>query len=464
MSTYTLPNSRREFLRRTAAFSALGVGGPLAFNLATIGAASAQSATDYRALVCVYLYGGNDNSNTVLPYEATEYQRYRAARGALALPYSDLQPIVSASTGARRLALPIALAPIKQLYDTQRCAIVANVGPLLAPTTLQNFRDESVPLPPKLFSHNDQQATWQSFGTEAAPNGWGGRMADLLVSGNQNAAFTAITLDGYSLFLTGRNTLGARVTIYGSLDVEQWTAGSTQTLNGSADAMAAWRTIINGAERDNLLEKEYGAIRRRGVSLNDKLTQTLASPTAADAAAFPDSQLGRQLKTVARLIAARQSLGVRRQVYFVGMGGFDHHNDLVGGANSQQALINRAASAMSSFDQTMVSIGLGDQVTSFTASDFGRSLDSNGDGSDHGWGSHQFVVGGAVRGGNVYGTFPDVALGTSTDVGRGALLPTTSLDQYAATLAQWFGVGAADLGYVSPNLARFSLKNLGFMR
>jgi uncharacterized protein (DUF1501 family) len=462
MGKYTLPSSRREFLRRAAAMSTLGAGGSLALNLAGIGAASAQTATDFRALVCVYLYGGNDNGNTVIPYDAAEFSRYAAARGALALPYADLQPIASASTGGRRLSLPKALAPIKQLYDTNRCAIVANVGPLLTPTTLTEFKSETVPIPPKLFSHNDQQATWQSFAPEGAPSGWGGRMADLLLSANQNASFTAITVDGYSLFLTGRSTIGARVTTSGAVNVDDWLAGNPSELHGSADAMAAWRAIINNTERNNLIEQEYGAIRRRGVALNAKLTQTLSGSPSLDTS-FPATPLGNQLRTVARLISARAALGARRQVYFVGMGGFDHHSDLLSGQTGQQALVAQVASAMAAFDQMMVSLGVGDQVTAFTAADFGRTLDSNGDGSDHGWGAHHFVVGGAVRGGNVYGTFPDVALNTSTDIGRGSLLPTTSLDQYAATLARWFGVAAGDLAIVAPNITRFSNTNLGFL-
>jgi uncharacterized protein (DUF1501 family) len=463
MRTSPLSASRREFLRRTSALSTLGVAAPLALNLASIGAAAGQSASDYRALVCVYLYGGNDNGNTIVPYAPAEYQRYAAARGALALPYSALQPIAAASTGSRPLAIPAALAPFKRLYDAKRCAVVANVGPLLAPTTLAAFKNETVPLPPKLFSHNDQQATWQSFAPEGAPSGWGGRMADLLVAGNQNAGFTAITVDGYSLFLTGRSVLGARVTVDGAMDVRQWTPGNTDTLHGSEQAMAAWRSIINNPERNNLIEQEYGAIRRRGVALNDKLTQTLVGAPTFASAPFPAMLLGSQLRTVARLIASRVSLGVRRQVFFVGMGGFDHHNDLMGGQSGQQALLGRVASAMEVFDQTMVSIGMGDQVTSFTASDFGRTLDSNGDGSDHGWGAHHFAIGGAVRGGNVYGSFPDVALNTATDVGRGSLLPTTSLDQYVATLARWFGVPPGSLPVVCPNITRFNTVDLGFL-
>jgi uncharacterized protein (DUF1501 family) len=462
MSQHIISASRREFLRRTSALSALGVAAPLGLNLATIGAASAQSATDYRALVCVYLYGGNDNANTVIPYASAEYARYAAVRGALALPYSSLQPIAATSSNGRPLALPSGLASFKQLYDAKRCAIVANVGPLNVPTTLAQYKNDSVPIPPKLFSHNDQQAMWQSFGTEAAASGWGGRMADLVIGSNSNAGFTAITIDGYALFLTGRSVIGARVTVDGALDVQRWLPGNTDNLHGSNDAMAAWRAIINTPERNNLLEQEYGKIRRRGIGLNATLTQTIGGAPTFDGV-FPPNYLGSQLRTVAKLIASRNGLGMKRQIFFVGIGGFDHHNDLLGGQAGQQALLGRVGGAMAAFDQSMVSLGLGNQVTAFTASEFGRSLDSNGDGSDHGWGGHHFVVGGAVRGGNIYGTFPDVALNTSTDVERGVLLPTTSLDQHAATLARWFGVSSADLPFVTPNVNQFSNQDLGFM-
>ncbi|AKJ28575.1 DUF1501 domain-containing protein [Caldimonas brevitalea] len=453
--------SRREFLKRAASFAALGAGAPVALNLAALGAASAQTAGDYKAIVCLFLLGGNDNANTLIPYDTAAYNAYAAGRTNLALPRAGLTPITAPALGGRQVALPASLAPLAPLYNERRCAFVANVGPLVAPTSLEDYRQQRTHVPVKLFSHNDQQSTWQSFAPEGAPSGWGGRIGDLLASRNSQRSFTAITLSGNTVFLTGTTVQGTRVNPEGALDVSQLhPQGPAGQLFGSSQALNAWRQMVATTERNNLLEREYGQVRRRAIAVNSQLGTALQGTALPGSVQFPGGELGRQLQMVARLIAARASLGAGRQVFYVSIGGFDHHSGLLG---SHPDLLSGVAAGVVAFDRAMVAMGLSRNVTLFSASEFGRTLDSNGDGSDHGWGGHHFVVGGAVRGGDVYGQFPTVALRGPEDVGRGSLLPTTSVDQYAATFGRWLGVSDTDLRTVTPNLGNFSTPHLGFL-
>jgi uncharacterized protein (DUF1501 family) len=462
------PAGRRAFLRQAAAFGSLlgPAAGPLALSLgAAATAASAQTVNDYKALVCVFLWGGADNANILVPHTLADYNRYAAARTNLALPRNELLSFVPANQGGRSLGLHNSLSAVKSLYDRRRLAFIANIGPLNQPTTLAEYAAGSVPLPPKLFSHNDQQSMWQAFAPEGAPYGWGGRIGDLLASNNGLAGVTAITLDGYAAFLNGLQTLGARVNAWGPLDVSPWLP-NPDSWNGLFDspvATEAWRKLVMERETNaSLIEREYGNVRRRGVQLNDEIGRALAAVPGLGGL-FPDSRLGSQLQMVARLLLARNSLRAKRQVFFVGIGGWDHHSGLLNGGTGHLGLMQSVAASLSAFDAWLSSAGLANNVTTFTASEFGRTLDSNGDGSDHGWGSHAMVMGGAVRGGNVYGTMPVVDLDTSTDVGRGSLLPTTSVDQLVSTLALWFGVPDASLALVAPNISRFTPRNLGFM-
>jgi uncharacterized protein (DUF1501 family) len=455
--SHPLDGSRRRFLRTASALSVLGAGSPLALNLAAIGAAAAQTAPeDYRALVCIFLIGGNDQTNTVIPFDPAEFDAYASVRPSIARAAADLTPLGAvAAQGGRSFALPNDLAPLAALYGARQLAIVANVGPLIVPTTKAQFRSASVPLPPKLFSHNDQQSVWQSSAAEGATSGWGGRIADLIASGNGNQTFTAISVAGSAVYLSGRTVLQYQVGVKGPVAI----SGLTGTLFGSSSAGRVLQQLIT-APRTGMLEDEYDRVTSRAIDASSALSGALAS-TPAITTPFPGGNpLADQLKMVARTISVRQALGAKRQVFFVSLGGFDTHDFQL---RDQPGLHATLATAIDAFYQATVELGVSDRVTSFTASDFGRTLTSNGDGSDHGWGGHHFVIGGAVRGGGIYGTFPVVALGTAEDVGSGRLLPTTSVDQYAATLARWFGVSAADMPTVVPNIGNFAASDLGFM-
>ena len=456
--------SRREFLRTASRLSVAGVATPWAVNLAAIGAAAAQTApTDYKALVCVFMYGGNDHSNMVVPYDNASYALYAQSRTNLALAQTALLPLATPtnpSMTGRQVSLRSELQPLKTIYDAGKAAVLANVGTLVVPTTMTQYRARSVPLPPSLFSHNDQQSVWQTYNgrREGARVGWGGRMGDLLATANQFQNFTCVSASGTAVFLSGQASVQMQIGNSGGLAI---TGVSGNTLYGSTAGPATARRLMT-EDRTNLFEKDYNTIVKRSTEAAQTLNTALAGfpTTAAPFSTFPATGLGNQMRNVARMIAAREALGAKRQIFHVSIGGFDQHSGLINGHGGR---MTELANAMSAFHQATVSLGIADSVTAFTASDFGRTLDSNGEGSDHGWGSHHFVVGGAVKGGELYGIWPETVLRGPNDVGRGNLLPTTSVNQYAATLATWFGIADTQMADVLPNAANFPQPNLGFM-
>ena len=457
----TLDASRRAFMRRASALSLAGVATPWALNLATLGEAAAAGATDYKALVCVFLYGGNDYGNTLIPYDSASYTLYAGLRGNLgyarsALDATALTPSV-ALAGGRQYALAAELAPLLPIFNAGRMAAVLNVGTLVQPTTKAQYLAKSVPLPPKLFSHNDQQSVWQSSAPEGAISGWGGRMGDLLESGNGISTFTCVNVSGNAVYLSGSHAVQYQVSTAGSVALR----ALSSPLFGSAACSSALQTLIT-QPRTDLFEAEYTRVTKRSIDANKLLTTSLV-PAGSITTPFPAANgLGDQLKLVARMIASASVLGAKRQVFFVSIGGFDTHTGLV---TTHPALMSTVGNALAAFYNATVDLGVASQVTTFTASDFGRTLTTNGDGSDHGWGSMHFVSGGAVNGQRLYGAPPAVANNGPDDVGQGRLLPTTSVDQYAATLGRWFGVSDGDLLTVLPNLKNYnaSTRNLGFV-
>ncbi len=458
MSTNDPTNAgRRQFLHTAGALSLLGAGTPLALNLAGIGAAAAQTAAeDYRALVCVFLFGGNDQSNTVIPSDTAEFSAYYGARAGIARELQDLTPIGAVpAQGGRSFALPNELAPLASLYTQGKAAIVANVGPLVVPTTKTAYRNASVPLPPKLFSHNDQQSVWQSSQPEGSTVGWGGRFGDLLASANTMPTFTAVSISGAAVFLSGRQILQYQVGSNGPVSIRALSGNPF----GSSAAAATLRQLLT-ASYPNVFENELARVTTRSIDASASLGAALAAAPPLATTFDPANSLAQQLRMVAQMISVRQTLGAKRQVFFVSIGGFDTHD---GQLNTQPGLHGALAGAVDSFYRATLELGVANNVTTFTASDFGRTLTSNGDGSDHGWGAHHFVVGGAVRGGSIFGQFPVVALNTDDDVGSGRLLPGIAVVQYAATLARWFGVADGSMADALPLIANFSSRDVGFM-
>lgn len=453
--------SRRAFLKRSAALGLAGTATPFVTSLAAIGEAAAATTSDYKALVCVFLYGGNDYANTLPPYDQASYTLYQAARSNIALGRDALAATVlnpATALGGRQFALAPTMAPLVPLFDAGRMAVVLNVGTLMQPTTKAQYSASSVPLPPKLFSHNDQQSFWQASNPEGATSGWGGRIGDLMQSGNGSATLTCINATGNAVFLTGKTAIQYSVGTGGPIAL----LNNAASLFGSTTAASTLRSLMTGAQ-GNLIQNEHARVSKRALDTYAQVTSALAGAPASNFPLFPTSNsLADQLRIVARLISVSQDLGARRQVFFVSLGGWDMHDVLATAHPTQTALL---ANALRAFHDTTAALGVADKVTTFTASDFGRTLQSNDDGSDHGWGSHHFVLGGAVSGKRFYGTPPAIGNGTGDDVGQGRLLPGIAVDQYAATLASWFGVSSGDLPTVLPNIGSYnpSSRNLGFV-
>lgn len=464
--------SRRAFMRRSSQLAVAGTASTYALGLAGMGEAAAFSnAGGYKALVCVFLYGGNDHGNTLIPFDPTNYARYSDIRGGngeagggIALSRASLANSVLAAPNGQTLTddIQYALAPtmprLKARYDAGQMAPLLNVGPLVVPLTKAQYdsgNNTQFPRPAKLFSHNDQQSTWQSSQPEGSTSGWGGRMGDLALTSNTNSMFTVINASGNAVFMTGETAVPYQVSSSGATVMRGVDRGR---LYGSSAASTALQSLLT-TSHGHFLEADYSMVNARSIEYGAFVNDALES--AAIGTDFGEGNgLAAQLRVVANLIAARNRLGVTRQVFMVAMGGFDHHDGLIG---SHEGLLGQVDDAMDAFYRATEEIGVANQVTTFTASDFGRTLASNGDGSDHGWGSHHFIMGGDVAGGRFYGTAPQVSLDSDDQVGRGRLLPTVSVDEYSSTLAQWFGVSPSELSSIAPNIGNFAQPDLGFM-
>ncbi len=496
IKTSRLDASRRRFLR-TASVVAGAVGpaaAPFALNLASLNTAVAQTA-DYKAIVCLFLYGGNDSSHMVLRTDAASFNEYTRMRSvapeSIALKAPGTAPVTTAPLaspdrlgGVRAIApkftagvagstenspLTFALHPsmpeVATLFGAGRLAILANAGPLVQPLTRAEYVANVLPRPKALGSHNDQQSTWQALGPEGVKIGWGGHLGDLVASSNANTVFTSISVSGNAVFSAGETVFQYQVGSGGATQI----GGLSGNLFGSSTASATLKSIVT-AGNQHLFANEYGAIVKRSVDAQAafQVAYTASTVTAPTQYVQPSTNnlanngLAQQLQTVARIIGARNGLGAKRQVFFVSMGGFDTHD----GQNMNQAdLLARISHALGYFDGALAGLVGGDMrnnVTLFTASDFGRTLTSNGDGTDHGWGGHHFVSGGAVNGGEIFGRFPQFGLALN-DSANNAYLPVTSVDTIGSTLGKWFGASDAQLDTVFPNLRNFP-RDLGFLR
>lgn len=425
--------------------------------------AAAGPSSDFKALVCLFLAGGNDGNNLIVPTDTTGYQNYASGRGMLALPRGSLLGVQPRTADGHSYGFHPALGELQSLFGQGRLALLANVGTLAVPTTRAQYIARSVPLPLQLFSHSDQQVQWQSSVPDKPfTSGWGGRVADLTNAFNSNNTVSmSITLDGQNEFQVGRDVVQFAVNPGGAVALSN---------PGLPAAVAGIRTRalndLMAAQYGNLFDAAFGGINRTAIANSDAISSYLAGP-APFASVFPSTHLGQQLRTIARLIAAAPQLNLKRQVFFARMGGYDLHGGQIDGSNpllgAHAALLRDVSQSLSAFYNATVELGCASQVTTFSASDFGRSFNTNGDGSDHGWGNHHFILGGAVQGGDIYGRMPEWRIDGPDDIGHGRWIPTTSVDEYSATLARWFGVSATDLPVVFPNLGRFAKPNLGFL-
>ena len=454
-------NSRRKFLGRTGALTASALVGSL--NRWAVPAASAQSAGDYRALVCIFLFGGNDANNMIVPVD--DYAQYAAVRtpaSGIALTQAELLPFAAPRQGGRRYGFHPAFAPLLPAFDAGKLAVIANAGPLVAPITKADYA-AGRNRPPNLFSHSDQQALWQGLvPDQPIRSGWGGRIADRIGSVNPGSALPAVvSVAGAQLVNSGLDT--SPFVIPSSGGVVLTGQGTSAVATARYNAL---RALLGTDDGSQVFAAAAGVLQRALVTAeaaNPVLTATLpAGGPIATAFGSLATGLANQLKQVARLIEARAALGARRQFFFVSMGGFDNHTALLA---NQATLYAQLVPAMKAFYDYTVAAGVAGNVTTFTMSDFSRTFVGNStQGTDHAWGAHQLVLGGAVRGGDIYGSFPTLALKGPDDSGsNGSWLPTIAVEQVGATLARWFGVAEADLPYVFPHLGRFAASDLGFM-
>jgi uncharacterized protein (DUF1501 family) len=438
--------NRREFLRRCCVLGAAGVASPL-LRFAEL-TAHAQSAPAYKALVCVFFFGGNDANNMVVPIDS-RYGAYAAMRGPVALGAGAVLP-----AGASGFAFHPSLVNTQRLFGQNQAAMVFNVGTLVRPTTRATLSSGS--LPRNLYSHSDQTQQWQSSDPNGGGTGWGGRVNDIVVAQNSGLLPPGIVVNGgNALFLSGQATKGVNFSNSGSFGLESF--GSTRGMTARVAALQRLLTFDSGVRLVNAGNGVLTESFRAAEEINGALASAPPLPVT-----FPNTGLGRQLAQVAQIISVRGALGLNRQIFFAGQGGFDNHEFLV---SKQAGLMADFDASVSAFYATLDAWGLTNEVTLFTESEFNRTGNANANqGTDHAWGSHHLVFGGSVAGGQPYGTFPQHVLGGPDDAGsRGNWIPTTSLDQYAATMAGWFGVQDADLHRIFPNLKNFAAPRLGFL-
>jgi len=444
--------NRRQFLKASGATAAFSSYPGMAFSQ---GIGTAAPFPDYKALVCVFMFGGNDSFNMVVPRSGAEYNAYAAARQNLAIDQNALLAINPLTSDGAQYGLHPSMGGLQSLFESGRVAVVSNVGPLLEPATKEQVFSGSVSLPPQLFSHNDQQDQWHSLkGNLQSKSGWAGRVADLIrtnVSGQQMA--TNASLFGNSLFQSADETVAYVMGPDGPVRFEGFADEGILL-----EQRLAFERVIN-ASYSSIYERGFAEIQQRAVAASDLVGDAIAGAPTLNTP-FPVSPLADQLRTVVQLIAARDQLQMQRQIFFVAASGFDSHDNQ---NRDQPGLLGGISEALSAFYDATVEIGAADRVTTFTQSDFGRTLTSNGDGSDHAWGGNHLVMGDAVRGRDMYGTFPTLELDGPDDVTGGRMIPTTSSDQYAATLARWFGIPDQELDIVAPSIDNFVVRDLNFM-
>jgi uncharacterized protein (DUF1501 family) len=447
--------NRRDFLRH---MGGIGAGAALA-QLGLLGSRALAAPGDYKALVCIFLTGGNDGNNTIVPIDTAGYANYSAIRGTLALPQANLVPLPEVG-GALRFGLHPGLTDWQAIWNAGQMAALLNAGTLLQPLTTAQYQASTSVRPLNLFSHIDQQHQWQTAISDApSTTGWGGRIADQLAAANAGSSVpTMITTSGNNLFVTGQASRALAVPVSGSFGLR-----GTGTSGANLARTNAFTQLL-GVDKDALLVDAAQDIVTNALNYSVTLSPLLASNTTPAAAPFATltSGISKQLLAIAKIIEARTTLNATRQIFFASLGSFDTHTNEL---NTQANLFGQLGPAVKAFYDAMVAIGENANVTTFTLSDFSRTFKPNtGGGTDHAWGNNHFIIGGAVHGQRFYGTQPTLALGGPDDTSQeGRWIPTTAVDQYAATLAAWFGVSPAGLASVLPNLSQFPTANLGFV-
>jgi len=451
--------SRRSFLKRQ-----LLLGTCVAAGFDVISSpAHAASTAGYKALVCINLAGGNDSYNMFIPTSASAYADYANARQFLAVPRAQALPVTPATfTDGRAFGFHPSMSESKRLFDSGQLAVMANVGSLVRRITKVEYESSSGAIPEQLFSHNDQSDSWHAANANGDTGlGWAGRMMDTIYPSNYPAPAASLSIGGNTLWQKANNVRNFEVGTKGV------TARYHPYHRGEMNLKQAYEAMHKKAvSQENLLANNRAMVLGRALEYGDLINSSLEN-TPVFETPFTGGRLAAQLEMVARLISARGRLGadLNRQVFHVRLGGWDTHDNQIGGAEdaTHQALLRQLDAALGAFQNAMVQLGVQNSVTAFTTTEFGRSLTPNSSGTDHGWGGHGLVMGGAVQGGDVYGEMPQISLDSVDTVENGRFIPTTSVEQYSATLARWFGLNNAELGGVFPNLGNFAETDLGFM-
>ncbi len=461
-------NSRREFLKRFG-LGALGVTTASsitqlkAINAAFLNDSSNILDGDYKAIVCFFLNGGNDSFNMLVPRGNPEYDEYAVTRSDLAISQNELLPITPVTSDGKQYGLNPAMNNIHQLFNTAKVSFINNVGPLIEPTTKTTYQNNSAPIPLGLFSHSDQLKNCQTGLPHVRTHiGWGGRMADLLnsMNTNQNVSMN-ISLSGTNIFQYGETLVEFAIDPY---DGSPEMVGYDPLSSGFNAKRTEGIDLLLGVDHSDIYKKTYTDILKR--SLDGSLEFRAAMAQIGDLNTFfSDNRISQSFKRICEVIMAREIFGFKRQIFFVQMGGWDMHGELL---NSHERSLRIVDKALNEFVNGLSEIGMFNAVTTFTISDFGRTLTSNGNGSDHAWGGNALVMGGDIKGGDLYGSFPSLVLGGAYEIHNGVLIPTTSNDEYFAELALWFGVSPTDLNTLFPNIDNFydtgsSQPPLGFM-
>jgi uncharacterized protein (DUF1501 family) len=439
--------SRRKFLVQSncAAVGTISLFSSLFSLRLTAGAIAGQPLTGYKALVCLFLGGGNDSFNMLIPRNAEAYNDYLKVRSTLALSQNSLLPISTPGQSYTEFGLHPALTELQSLYNSGNAAFVSNVGTLVEPTSLAQYNSKSVSLPTGLFSHADEKLHWQTVVPQIAgsgPKGWAGRMADCMSQANNNGSIAMnISLSGTNVLQSGRQTVPYITSPRGAVQLTQYEQGLESQLAIDSALSNEYRNLYQKTLAQNTRGSIDTAILFQDATNAVELTEN-----------FPSTNTGSRLRSIAQIMAARSPLGMDRQVFFLNRGGWDHHKEVL---TNQAGLFAEVDEAIGAFWRELGHLGLQDDVVLFTASDFGRTLTSNGLGSDHAWGGNHFVIGGGVNGGKIYGEYPVIATGGPLDIGRGRLLPTTSVDAYQGELASWFGVPPEEISTVFPNATNF---------
>jgi uncharacterized protein (DUF1501 family) len=448
--------NKRQFLKSILA-SSIGATSYSAVGqqLAMINAAAKSTTLEgYKALVCIFLYGGNDSYNMLIPTENTDYQTYAGVRQNLAIAQNSLTPLSTNTSLPYALGVPDYMNPLANLFHQGRLAFVNNVGPLVEPTLKAAIENGSAKLPPQLFSHNDQQKLWETGGSNIGElAGWAGKMADLITDTTSNAISMNISLAGNNVMQTGNLVQPYSMTSNGAPMFEA--LNPLKDWNNRRIELFDQLTALDNHSLGNAYKKIMSTSRTNALKVNQALDSLPELVTT-----FDEDSLSQELAMTTKLIASRNTLAMNRQVFFIGFGGWDTHDRQL---EDHPRLLSTLSNALNRFNDSMDELGLSDSVTTFTASDFGRTLTSNGDGTDHGWGGHQIVMGGAVNGGELYGEMPELALNSKDDIADGRMIPTTSSEEYGAQLAKWFGLSDSEIAQVFPTLSRFDQSNIDFL-